>query len=450
MTDHEPPTIDAEPVRPLRRRPWAALGVLLVLVGIGLYVAWPAIEGGFNEPDFAPSPEKNAEKAAAAINAMNTGQVVVPPRDGAASPPTVPLTEAASSEAPVEVVATEPAEETGAASDPIEEAIPELDAPVAGDVTDEAGVAAAATAVETRLEALAARLEALEAMEVAERNGAGGAVAADAADAADSEGLAALEARLAALEASAEGDAGSADSTVMRRLDALEDSLEAQGDTEALAAFEAVAAAARADVATLASRVAGLEAALQARTREAGHMVTRSLAAGRLLVAASSGGSFAVELAALRERAAGDSELLAILDALQPLAQSRVPTAAALRSVFPAIAADVARAAGGAHDGGWVSETLAELKSIVTVRRIRGDLPPESVDARLLVAERALEAGDLAAAAGEVAAYRSVASPAVVSWLEDAEQRLVVDRLLARLEDVLVARAGAGQGAEAG
>ena len=84
MTDHEPPTIDAEPIRPRRRRPWAALAALVVLVAVGLYVAWPAIEGGINRPDFGPEAERNAERAVAAIDAMETADTPAP----AASPPT--------------------------------------------------------------------------------------------------------------------------------------------------------------------------------------------------------------------------------------------------------------------------------------------------------------------------------------------------------------------------
>ena len=54
MTDRVPPTINVAPQSKRSRFPLAVLSIFLILLGVGLYLAWPAIEGGLNRPEFSP------------------------------------------------------------------------------------------------------------------------------------------------------------------------------------------------------------------------------------------------------------------------------------------------------------------------------------------------------------------------------------------------------------
>jgi hypothetical protein len=297
--------------------------------------------------------------------------------------------------------------------------------------------AAQIAALEQDLAALVARLERLEASTV------GGAPDTGLSDSA----LTDYAMRLDALEQRSAADLGSGTETenvtaLVQRLDELEAAQAVQGSQEELDAYREQAAAAHRQVQALNARVADLESQMQSRAAAASQFVQQSVSAGRLIVTARSGEGYAVQLAALRETARDDAPVLAKLDALQAYARAGVPTEARLRSAFPSVASDIARAVNAAHNDGWVSETVAELKRIVTVRRVSGDVPPDSVDARLMTAERALVAGDLQAAVAALVPYEEVGGPAVAEWLDGARTRLDVDQTIAQLETLLLSRAG--------
>jgi len=429
MSKREPPVIDVQPTRMRRRTPWGVIGVILVMVGIGLYVAWPAIDGGFTTPEFTQASD-NANLAKSALNARD--RKPSPPLDdgSAPPPPEVPVADGTARQAQADPTVVTP-ENSESVQSPLVENAPVVSAAVSS--PDAAQLAA----LEQDLAALVARLEGLEAS----------AVGSAPDDGLSDSALTDYAMRLEALEQRSAADVGSgaeAENVMVlgQRIDELEVAQAAQGSQEELDAYREQAAAAHRLVLAFNTRVADLESQLQTRAAAARQFVQQSVSAGRLIVTARSGEGYAVQLAALRESARDDAPVLAKLDALQAYARSGVPTQARLRSVFPSVARDIARAVNAAHDDGWVSETVAELKRIVTVRRVSGDVPPDSVDARLMTAERALVAGDLQAAVAALAPYEEVGGPAVVEWLDGARTRLDVDQTIAQLETLLLTRAG--------
>jgi len=434
MSKQEPPVIDVQPVRLRRRLPWGVIGVILAMVGIGLYVAWPAIEGGFTQPEFTQAAD-NANLAKSALNALD--KKPSPPLDGGGTPPPpdVPVADGTANRVQADPVAVVPEDPEPVAS-PAVEAAPVASVSTAALSPDASQLAA----LEQDLAALVTRLEGLEASAIGSAPGAG---LSDGA-------LTDLAMRLDALEQRSATDAGAgaeAENVMAlgQRLDVLEAAQAAQAvqvSQEELAAYREETAAAHLLVQALNTRVVDLESRLKARAAAASQFVQQAVSAGRLIGVARSGEGYAVQLAALREAARDDAPVLAKLDAMQAYARAGVPTEARLRSVFPSVASDIARAVNTAHDDGWVSETVAELKRIVTIRRVRGDLPPESVEAQLMIAERALVAGDLQAAVAALAPYEEVGGPAVVDWLNGARTRLDVDQTIAQLETLLLTRAG--------
>lgn len=432
MSKQEPPVIDVQPARLRRLLPWRVIGVILVMIVIALYVVWPTIEGGFTTPEFTQASD-NAELAKSALNALDKRPSPPPPPldDGSTPPPPeVPVADGTARQVQADPVVAAP-EEPELIPSPLVE-----DAPVASAAVSSPDASQLA-ALEQDLAALVARLEELEASTV------GGAPDVGLSDSA----LTDYAMRLDALEQRSAADVGSgaeAENVMVlgQRIDELEVAQAAQGSQEELDAYREQAAAAHRLVLALNTRVADLESQLQTRAAAARQFVQQSVSAGRLIVTARSGEGYAVQLAALRESARDDAPVLAKLDALQAYARSGVPTQARLRSVFPSVASDIARAVNAAHDDGWVSETVAELKRIVTVRRVSGDVPPDSVDARLMTAERALVAGDLQAAVAALAPYEEVGGPVVVEWLDGARTRLDVDQTIAQLETLLLSRAG--------
>ena len=100
---------------------------------------------------------------------------------------------------------------------------------------------------------------------------------------------------------------------------------------------------------------------------------------------------------------------------------------------------DILRKANSSNDD-WLSETITELKNIVVVRRIRGDFSPKSIDFVLLQTEQALSSGDLESAVQIIKPHKVLGVISLNQWLDDAEQRLNLDSMLAKLNQILLAR----------
>ncbi len=313
-----------------------------------------------------------------------------------------------------------------------------------------------------------------------------------------SQSVSALERRLTALEAMAEGlPSARADAKAASdRLDALETAARSFAPAAGLEALSADIASLRAavsgvpagaspdELALLAERVsrmevaiasgaagssADAEAAIQSLTGQIGSTSSAMQALRDRLEAAEeklagleearvgAGGDAAmraVAVTALRRAASGPAPFLTELDmaaslgvagdavgALRPYAERGVKTASSLSAEFPAVAdAILAAARAPAADAGIVDRLLNGLGSLVTVRP-SGPIPgndPQAVVSRMVAAARA---NDLRTILTERAALPEIAQTASAAWAGEAQDRVAVDDLV---EQVASAADGSG------
>ncbi|MFP6745095.1 MAG: mitofilin family membrane protein, partial [Alphaproteobacteria bacterium] len=224
--------------------------------------------------------------------------------------------------------------------------------------------------IDRRLSEAEARLENLAALDRKPVVTSEGAVTFDSS---------ALEARIAALEASPSGSLSGGHETVFETIEAL-DGAEARR------------------LAALADDLAARITALESRPTPTGGAAATMLAVAQLRAALDGSGTFDAELAAVRAAIDGGEPVAAALDALAPYAAAGIPTTAMLRARFTGLADDVVRAGYAPPQDTWVARTMARLAKLVTVRRTGDDVmgaTPEAIAAR---AEARLAAGDLAGA----------------------------------------------------
>ena len=427
---------------PGRRVPRAAVwGLAAALVLLGLYAAWSEfgddIRGTGDEPAVAALPVETAPAAgragegaagagaAAPVAAADGGGVrpgvvvdEAPPADGDTRAAALADTEKGSetgqaSEAAPAAAAQDPA---AAARDSVEPAPPAEDA-VPAQASPPVDPPAPAPAEGARRTAPSAAAAAAEGTAAAE---GGGTVAATTADPL---ALGALAARVSALESDA----------ARLELD------------RALAAWGEQRAALETALAAMSRRLAQVEAERARHAAADGRLMTLVLATGELTGALASSAGFASTLETLRGIAGDDPEIAAAIERLEPFAGSGVVTLDGLRARYPEAANAVVRAAPAADDADWIDETVTRLSQLVTVRRTGGALDPKSIDGRLVEAETALAAGDLAQAIAlvEPLAPDAAEASSAHAWLHDARARREADAALAELAATLRARIGA-------
>jgi hypothetical protein len=135
-------------------------------------------------------------------------------------------------------------------------------------------------------------------------------------------------------------------------------------------------------------------------------------------------------------------DLIAAAQPLAGMAQAGVAGSAALSEHLGKLSGRIAPAAPVPIGPDIGAQTLAWLRSLVTIRRIEAVVETGQEPA-MNVAEVALARGDLS---GAVSALQTVSAPksgAIQSWLEMAQQRLAAEVALAHLQELLVARLGA-------
>jgi hypothetical protein len=111
--------------------------------------------------------------------------------------------------------------------------------------------------------------------------------------------------------------------------------------------------------------------------------------------------------------------------ALAQFAQTPPPTEAALRLSFPAAAqkAEAASIAGAPHGGFW-SQVLARLESLITIREGTHVLAGPPAAGALAAAQTDLDAGDLAGAVAQLQTLSSATQAAMGTWLTQAKALL--------------------------
>ncbi len=253
------------------------------------------------------------------------------------------------------------------------------------------------------------------------------------------ERLAALEEGVAAAP-SAGGGAGVAG--LADRIDALERAVAAAPEGVALGALESKIERLVALAGDLVGRIAALE---RRSAPAAGTSPALLLAVGQLRAALRGSGPFDVELDALLAVAADDPEVGGAVAALTERAREGVPTLDVLRAGFAAIAGPVVRADDAPEEASRVERWISRFTSLVTVRPV-GDVPGDSADAVVARAEARLAEGDLAEAVAEVEGLEGAPAEAAADWLADARARLAAERALAALDARAVAALGTAGG----
>ncbi len=399
-----------------RRLPLAALAVLLALIGIGVYVAWPDIQDSLRP---SPSP---------AVAEAESVPVAEPPAVAEPEPEIEPIPAVEAEPAPAieESPATPPepspallalAEQVAA----LQRALAERDAalppapPPAPNLTPIHDAMARLEELEKRLNEVpppqAASDEATPASDEAS------AVAVPAMDLQARQRLNAVERTLALAEFDRRG-----------------------GEFDAL----------RATQAKLRDRVAALSQSLAAvggREAEGERVMVLVLALSRLSRATATAAPFGREMEAFSAAAqAGGATGLAFDNAMRELAAHALagaPTLARLTAAYDDVALAVIQADADAEDQGWVDATIGRLRRIVTLRRVGGDIAADSLEGRLSALHRALAGGDLGAAIVLAEALPAKARSGAEDWLRGARARLAVERALAVLDGEISARVAA-------
>ena len=192
--------------------------------------------------------------------------------------------------------------------------------------------------------------------------------------------------------------------------------------------------AAQSDLAArLAQTEAGLTATQAARDAAPGSRETLMLLAMLQLRDALQGsGPYDQPLTMLQNLAAEDSALTATIEPLQRRATVGLPGLRDLQARFPEAARRVAAIEVGEEGEGWSAGVLRRLSEAVNLRPVglvEGDAPT-AIAAR---AEVKLNDGDLAGALAELDALQGAAAEAVAGWRSDAEARLAAQRAVSAL-----------------
>lgn len=253
--------------------------------------------------------------------------------------------------------------------------------------------------------------------------------------------LAAIDGRLAGLEGGG-GTTGEAqpDDSLAAEIAALEQKvadlgsqLSSAADTEQLAALTAGLDTLKGEVETLQSRATDPRAAF-------------ALAVGQLRETVLAGNGYADTLDAARALEPDDAAAKAALQTLAAWQETGVATRARLAEALNAAAYQAVDAARRDNAESWFDKTVAELASIVSIRRVDGATGSGSADDVTARAEARLREGDLGGAIDEMASLTGAAGAAAAGWLETARARQSAEQAL----DTLSARAIALIGGAAG
>jgi hypothetical protein len=138
---------------------------------------------------------------------------------------------------------------------------------------------------------------------------------------------------------------------------------------------------------------------------------------------------------------AQDQDLAAAARPLAEAAHNGAPSRAVLEKRLAELAGSLAATNQPADDADWGTQTLARLRSLVTIRRI-DSAPQTGPEAAVSAARAALAGGDLAGAVAALDPAIGANADAVRPWLRMAHERLAVETALDHLQELLTARLG--------
>jgi hypothetical protein len=193
--------------------------------------------------------------------------------------------------------------------------------------------------------------------------------------------------------------------------------------------------------ADLAERMAALERESQSQAggelKVAG---TLALLLGQMREAVQQARPFPAEFDAF-VRLAHDPELTAAVEPLAEPARKGVASRAVLVKHLAELAGQITAAGEPAGGNDWGAQTLARLRSLVTIRRIDG--PTQTgPEAAVSTAQAALARGELAGAVAVLDPLTGAAGEAARPWLRMARERLAAEGTLDHLQELLTARLG--------
>jgi len=196
--------------------------------------------------------------------------------------------------------------------------------------------------------------------------------------------------------------------------------------------------------ADLTSRVAALEKGEQAQSASDATDTALLLAVLQIREAIETGRPFAAEDDALAALAKSRPDVAAAAAPLAEPAKSGVASRAVLIERLRALAGTIAAAQPIPAEAGWRAHAWAQLRGLITIRRIDG-AGQSAPEAAVNAAERSLAAGDLASAVAALDPLTGSAAEAARPWLQMARQRLAAETALRQIEALLVARLGAAR-----
>ena len=401
MTDRVPPTINVAPQSKRSRFPLAVLSIFLILLGVGLYLAWPAIEGGLNRPEFSPQLGETGLTESMNVHSQQQSN------SDTQETTNTNVVENNKSNLKFDSVLS-PSEHISQLLESIDELknnIKTLEENILAQKTQQIKNTQTFETVIKEIQSFNARISNIESNFI------------------DTQKSSKLL----------------SDNNLNRRLTEIERALLELDSSVKLEEFGKIADDALSEVNSLDFRVENLETKVIENKSNTQDIVLQSLALGRLLASASVKRDITPELAALRLSSKNDIEINSILEEIEILKVDKILTKEVLKYNFSKVSDDILRKANSSNDD-WLSETITELKNIVVVRRIRGDFSPKSIDFVLLQTEQALSSGDLESAVQIIKPHKVLGVISLNQWLDDAEQRLNLDSMLAKLNQILLAR----------
>ncbi|MGF1628875.1 MAG: COG4223 family protein [Kiloniellaceae bacterium] len=185
--------------------------------------------------------------------------------------------------------------------------------------------------------------------------------------------------------------------------------------------------------ARIAAAEADLDAAQAARDAAPGSRETLLLLATLQLRDALQGsGPYVEPLAMLKNLAAEDAPLGAIIEPLERRASAGLPGLRGLQARFPEVARRIAAIEIGEEGEGWSAGVLRRVAEAVNLRPV-GLIEGDAATAVAARAEVKLNDGDLAGALAELDSLEGATAEAAASWRSEAEARLAADRAVSRL-----------------
>lgn len=211
-------------------------------------------------------------------------------------------------------------------------------------------------------------------------------------------------------------------------------------NTEAIAALETEANRLASEISAASERAATAAEAVSRRDTADAETQALVLAAGQLRSALQGSGDFADELQAVRQLGGADPQIRQTLESISSRADSGVPTATQLASRFERMASDIVRAGQQEGEQPWYEKAANRVTSLVTVRRVAGEVEGNSAAAIVSRAEARLDENDLEGAVAQVEMLAGPAAETAAPWLRDARARLAADAAVAALTRQAISR----------